>query len=218
MKYGTGTTCQLNNMPVAGKTGTTDTYNDLWFVGYTPYYSCAVWSGYDNNEKIPDDYMSRNFHKLLWQKVMSRLHEDLDYKDFEQPPTVEKETVCSETGLLPRSGCPTVTEYFDITSMPTQRCDKHYYTYTPSTDYDRNDSSSGSSNGDKNSDTSDEDEDTTQDDPGTTPGGDSGETPGDDGSGGSGGGDTSGDNPGGDTGGDDSGGSGDVSGDSEGTS
>lgn len=218
VKYGTGTTCQLNNMPVAGKTGTTDTYNDLWFVGYTPYYSCAVWSGYDNNEKIPDDYMSRNFHKLLWQKVMSRLHEDLDYKDFEQPPTVEKETVCSETGLLPRSGCPTVTEYFDITSMPTQRCDKHYYTYTPSTDYDRNDSSSGSSNGDKNSDTSDEDEDTTQDDPGTTPGGDSGETPGDDGSGGSGGGDTSGDNPGGDTGGDDSGGSGDVSGDSEGTS
>ncbi|MFQ9718436.1 MAG: transglycosylase domain-containing protein [Blautia sp.] len=218
VKYGTGTACQLNNMPVAGKTGTTDTYNDLWFVGYTPYYSCAVWSGYDNNEKIPDDYMSRNFHKLLWQKVMSRLHEDLDYKDFEQPPTVEKETVCSETGLLPRSGCPTVTEYFDITSMPTQRCDKHYYTYTPSTDYDRNDSSSGSSNTDNNSDTSDEDEDTTQDDPGTTPGGDSGDTPGDDGSGGSGGGDTSGDNPGGDTGGDDSGGSGDGSGDSEGTS
>lgn len=209
VKYGTGTACQLNNMPVAGKTGTTDTYNDLWFVGYTPYYSCAVWSGYDNNEKIPDDYMSRNFHKLLWQKVMSRLHEDLDYKDFEQPPTVEKETVCSETGLLPRSGCPTVTEYFDITSMPTQRCDKHYYTYTPSTDYDRNDSSSGSSNTDNNSDTSDEDEDTTQDDPGTTPGGDSGDTPGDDGSGGSGGGDTSGDNPGG---------SGDGSGDSEGTS
>ena len=40
---GTGTACQLDNMTVAGKTGTTDAYNDLWFVGYTPYYTCAVW-------------------------------------------------------------------------------------------------------------------------------------------------------------------------------
>ena len=47
---GTGTACQLDNMTVAGKTGTTDAYNDLWFVGYTPYYTCAVWSGFDNNE------------------------------------------------------------------------------------------------------------------------------------------------------------------------
>ena len=54
VKQGTGTACQLDNMPVAGKTGTTEAYNDLWFVGYTPYYTCAVWSGYDNNEKLPD--------------------------------------------------------------------------------------------------------------------------------------------------------------------
>ena len=47
VKQGTGTACQLDNMPVAGKTGTTEAYNDLWFVGYTPYYTCAVWSGYD---------------------------------------------------------------------------------------------------------------------------------------------------------------------------
>ena len=53
VKKGTGTACQLDNMTVAGKTGTTEDYNDLWFVGYTPYYTCAVWSGYDNNEKIP---------------------------------------------------------------------------------------------------------------------------------------------------------------------
>lgn len=150
VNYGTATNCQLDNMPVAGKTGTTDTYNDLWFVGYTPYYSCAVWSGYDNNEKIPDDYMSRNFHKILWQKVMSRIHEDLDYKEFEQPPTVERESVCSETGLLPRAGCPTITEYFDITSMPTERCDEHYYTFIPRTD-SSDDSSDSNSSSDNNS-------------------------------------------------------------------
>ena len=54
VKKGTGTACQLDNMAVAGKTGTTEAYNDLWFVGYTPYYTCAVWSGYENNEKLPD--------------------------------------------------------------------------------------------------------------------------------------------------------------------
>ena len=70
---GTGTACQLDNMTVAGKTGTTDAYNDLWFVGYTPYYTCAVWSGYDNNEKLPED--ARNFHKNLWKKVMTRIHD-----------------------------------------------------------------------------------------------------------------------------------------------
>ncbi len=192
VKYGTATNCQLSNMPVAGKTGTTDTYNDLWFVGYTPYYCCAVWSGYDNNEAIPDDYMSRNFHKILWQKVMSRIHEDLDYKEFEQPPTVEQMTVCSETGLLPRAGCPTVTEYFDITSMPTQRCDEHYYTYTPPTNYDDDsDTSSEDTNNSSDStttptpptDTSDDGTDGSGEDPGGSgeDTGDSGEDSGDSG-------------------------------------
>ena len=96
---GTGTACQLDNMTVAGKTGTTDKYNDLWFVGYTPYYTCAVWSGFDNNEKLPDDF-SRDFHKNLWKKVMTRVHEGLPDQEFEMPSTVEKISVCSETGLL----------------------------------------------------------------------------------------------------------------------
>ena len=111
VKQGTGTACQLDNMPVAGKTGTTEAYNDLWFVGYTPYYTCAVWSGYDNNEKLPD--YARNFHKALWKKVMTRIHEGLPSKEFEKPASVEKLSVCEETGLLPRAGCPVITEYFD---------------------------------------------------------------------------------------------------------
>ena len=133
---GTGTACQLDNMTVAGKTGTTEDYNDLWFVGYTPYYTCAVWSGYDNNEKIPED--ARNFHKTLWQKVMSRIHEGLENKDFEMPSSVEKASVCSETGLLPRAGCPTITEYFDISSLPTEYCDQHFYGNDDDYNYDYN--------------------------------------------------------------------------------
>ena len=115
-------------MAVAGKTGTTDEYNDLWFVGYTPYYTCAVWSGYDGNQKIPEGD-ARNFHKTLWRKVMSRIHQGMEYKEFEQPAGIEQISVCSETGLLPRAGCPVIEEYFDVATIPTDYCDQHFYDY-----------------------------------------------------------------------------------------
>lgn len=148
VKQGTGTACQLDNMPVAGKTGTTEAYNDLWFVGYTPYYTCAVWSGYDNNEKLPD--YARNFHKALWKKVMTRIHEGLPSKEFEKPASVEKLSVCEETGLLPRAGCPVITEYFDVGTMPTEYCDQHFY---DSDDYDYNYDTDSSDQTDNTTDT-----------------------------------------------------------------
>ena len=131
---GTGTACQLDNMTVAGKTGTTDDYNDLWFVGYTPYYTCAVWSGFDNNEKLPNDY-SREFHKGLWRKVMNRIHEGLADQEFTMPSSIEKLSVCAETGLLPRAGCPVITEYFDIGDVPDEYCDNHFYEPEPIPEY-----------------------------------------------------------------------------------
>ena len=149
VKQGTGTACQLDNMPVAGKTGTTEAYNDLWFVGYTPYYTCAVWSGYDNNEKLPD--YARNFHKALWKKVMTRIHEGLPSKEFEKPASVEKLSVCEETGLLPRAGCPVITEYFDVGTMPTEYCDQHFY--DSDDDYDYNYDTDSSNQTDNTTDT-----------------------------------------------------------------
>ena len=149
VKQGTGTACQLDNMPVAGKTGTTEAYNDLWFVGYTPYYTCAVWSGYDNNEKLPD--YARNFHKALWKKVMTRIHEGLPSKEFEKPASVEKLSVCEETGLLPRAGCPVITEYFDVGTMPTEYCDQHFY--DSDYDYDYNYDTDSSDQTDNTTDT-----------------------------------------------------------------
>ena len=149
VKQGTGTACQLDNMPVDGKTGTTEAYNDLWFVGYTPYYTCAVWSGYDNNEKLPD--YARNFHKALWKKVMTRIHEGLPSKEFEKPASVEKLSVCEETGLLPRAGCPVITEYFDVGTMPTEYCDQHFY--DSDDDYDYNYDTDSSDQTDNTTDT-----------------------------------------------------------------
>ena len=159
VKKGTGTACQLDNMAVAGKTGTTEAYNDLWFVGYTPYYTCAVWSGYDNNEKLPD--YARNFHKNLWKKVMTRIHEELPSKEFEKPASVEKLSVCEETGLLPRAGCPVITEYFDVGTMPTEYCDQHFYDESyDEYDYNYDNSDESSSQTDANTDDANNDSDT----------------------------------------------------------
>ena len=82
--------------------------------------------------------------------------------------------------LLPRLGCPTVTEYFDITSLPTQRCEKHYYTYTPpATDYDDDDTDkSNTDTGTTGTPTPDPGENPGEDNTGEEPGEDPGENPG----------------------------------------
>ena len=69
---GTGTACQLPNMPVAGKTGTTTSNKDLWFCGFTPYYTCAVWGGYDDNKECDYD---TSFRFRLWKGIMSRMEQ-----------------------------------------------------------------------------------------------------------------------------------------------
>ena len=129
VKQGTGTALQLDNMSVAGKTGTTSAYNDVWFAGYTPYYTCAVWAGYDNNEKLSPEGIGRSYHQILWRKIMNRIHENLPDVGFTEPASVTEATVCELSGDLASSGCPAVTEYFERSTLPTQRCTSHrdYY-------------------------------------------------------------------------------------------
>lgn len=128
---GTGTAVNFDNMAVAGKTGTTSSYNDVWFSGYTPYYTCSVWGGYDNNMNLPAG--SRDYHKKLWKNVMSRIHENLEYKDFEKPDGIVTATICQKSGKLavdglcnndPR-GSMVATEYFAEGTAPTEVCDRH---------------------------------------------------------------------------------------------
>ena len=77
--YGTGYESRLSNMPVAGKTGTTTDNRDRWFCGYTPYYTCAVWTGYDTPEYMS---FSGNPATQIWQMVMESIHKDLARKEF----------------------------------------------------------------------------------------------------------------------------------------
>ncbi len=80
--YGTGGVSNLDNMPVAGKTGTTQDRYDRWFVGYTPYYVAAVWVGYDNPARIS---YNGNPAATMWKKVMSQIHAGLEYRSFNVP-------------------------------------------------------------------------------------------------------------------------------------
>ena len=129
VKRGTATDCQLDNMAVAGKTGTTNDYTNLVFAGFTPYYTAAIWTGYDVQAEMPSS--NRSFHRALWQKVMERIHEGLPEKEFEMPATVREVSICSETGLLARSSCDAVTEYYAVSDIPSRRCSGHYVAPTP---------------------------------------------------------------------------------------
>lgn len=129
VKRGTATDCQLDDMAVAGKTGTTNDYTNLVFAGFTPYYTAAVWAGFDVQAEMPS--RDRDFHKILWQKVMERIHEDLPEQEFEVPATVRKVSICSKTGLLARASCKAKTEYYAVSDIPSKRCAGHYVAPTP---------------------------------------------------------------------------------------
>lgn len=100
---GTGGSAKFSGMTIAGKTGTTSENYDRYFVGYTPYYVAAVWTGYDSPEKIS---YSGNPAITMWKKVMQKIHEDLPNKQFSTPSTgLETVEVCLDSGLRPTDAC-----------------------------------------------------------------------------------------------------------------
>ena len=145
IKKGTGTPARLSNMDAAAKTGTTSNNVDLWIAGYTPYYTCTIWSGYDDNTPLAD--REWDYHLKMWKKIMDQINttKGLAYTQFEEPDSVVERTVCTSTGKLAVSGCPAVTEYFDRDTAPTQSCSGHRSAKKPSSDSKKDDESSDSS-------------------------------------------------------------------------
>lgn len=119
-----------NGVAIAGKTGTTSDYNDIWFCGYTPYYTATVWVGYDNNIKL--NKTERSLAKKLWRSVMEEIHQDLPGASFDVPSGIVTAQVCSRSGKLPIPGvCDAhiTTEKFADGTVPTDYCDVHYQGY-----------------------------------------------------------------------------------------
>ena len=96
--YGTGQGLGLDNdMPAAGKTGTTNSSKDTWFCGYTRYYTAAIWVGYDIPRNMPGIY-GATYAGRIWKSVMDQIHQELEPWDWVQPETVERK-VDSKTGM-----------------------------------------------------------------------------------------------------------------------
>ncbi len=128
---GTGTAANFSNMPTAGKTGTTTKNRDVLFSGFTPYYTCSVWCGYDDN--TPQDNALTGNPKKLWKNIMGRIHENLPQKDFDKPEGIVTADVCKKSGKLAVEGlCDSdprgnmfEVEYFAAGTAPTEYCDHH---------------------------------------------------------------------------------------------
>ena len=99
---GTGYEAQFSGMHIAGKTGSTNSNKDRYFVGYTPYYSCAVWAGYEHNQRI---VASGNPCSAVFRKVMSAIHEELPDKDFFSCAGLTSVAVCADSGMLASENC-----------------------------------------------------------------------------------------------------------------
>ena len=137
VKNGTGKIVNFDTMSIAGKTGTTSQTYDVWFAGFTPYYTCSVWGGYDVNTSMYD----ASYHKGLWKAVMQRVHENLEYKEFEMPDSVTSVQICQKSGKLANKGCPAVTEFFEKGTEPVESCGLHVSSYSeqdPSNKSDEN--------------------------------------------------------------------------------
>ena len=136
----TSSRCKLDNMVAAGKSGTTTKNVDVWFVGYTPYYTMGIWAGCDDNQSLNDSETGvynggTSFHKDIWRTIMNKVHADLEpVGEFEMPDGIVQVEVCRKSGLLPTRACyndyragsnAVYTEYFDKNNVPTETCDHH---------------------------------------------------------------------------------------------
>ena len=128
---GTGSAAKFSNMPTAGKTGTTTKNRDVLFSGFTPYYTCSVWCGFDDNS--PQDNALTSNPKKLWKNIMGRIHDGLPQKDFDKPEGIVTAKVCRKSGKLaveglcdadPR-GSMFEMEFFAAGTEPTEYCDHH---------------------------------------------------------------------------------------------
>ncbi|MFP3091538.1 PBP1A family penicillin-binding protein [Treponema sp. TIM-1] len=113
----------------AGKTGTTQNWSDAWTVGFTPYYTTAIWFGFDKpGNSLGLSLTGATLAGPIWGDFMRELNMGLPAKDFIRPSTgIVDVTVCAKSGLLPTEACNegTVTLSFLTGTQPREACTLH---------------------------------------------------------------------------------------------
>jgi len=141
---GTGTSSKfrkdVEHIPVAGKTGTAHDNIDLWFAGFTPYYTAAIWSGYDNNLGQTNNM----YYRYMWRNIMEDVHRAKGYGydadgnktvvEFERPANIVEADICIKCGKLAVPGlcdeyaggnCIKKKELFENGTVPFETCTCH---------------------------------------------------------------------------------------------
>ena len=128
---GTGTAARLSGMRVAGKTGTTSSNHDRWFVGFTPYYVGAVWFGYDTPATLRG--FSPNPAAVAWRKVMEPIHKGLKNKPFLADEEKGKYSImiCEDSGMRATPACKNLAgKKYKTSKIPTVLCTDHPYEFS----------------------------------------------------------------------------------------
>ena len=137
VQSGSGRSARIDGMTVGGKTGTHSDYRSVFFAGFTPYYSGAVWVGHDEFKSLYSGATGGKEAAPLWKAVMERIIEAKGQEDkeiIEDDPEslgLTRVTLCSLTGKLATDACyadddfaPT-TDWCHADSVPTETCDLH---------------------------------------------------------------------------------------------
>ena len=129
---GTGVACAISSAPLAGKTGTTNDYRDLWFVGYVPNGLCsAIWVGYDENMTVDqNNEVQKAFYSAIMDPLVSALGKSGG--EFTLKGNIITATICSKSGMLSNGDCSSDqagstlrTEYFKAGTVPPYNCFVH---------------------------------------------------------------------------------------------
>ena len=121
---GTGAGLATDRMDSVGKTGTTSDDKDHWFIGVTPYYSTAVWWGYDEPATLSVNYTTHP-PTTAWRNVMNAAQKNLPVKSFAVPETVLVLEFCADSGNIANFNCPTKEQgYYTEDNLP-RVCSRH---------------------------------------------------------------------------------------------
>lgn len=129
--HGTGIGARFRGFtrPAGGKTGTTNSNTDNWFIGFVPQITCGVWVGFDDKTKIGigKGEVGATTALPVWTDFMKVATANMPVRDFPVPPGIYTTTICLDSGNLARADCPrTTTDIFTETTLPKEECDLNH--------------------------------------------------------------------------------------------
>jgi penicillin-binding protein 1A len=124
VEYGTGHEAKALGRAAAGKTGTTNEYQDAWFVGFTPHVVTGVWVGYDNQKSIGRGETGARAALPIWLSFMKEAVKNYPEVEFTVPPGISFASIDAQSGkLAPPNSSRSIQEAFIEGTQPTESSD-----------------------------------------------------------------------------------------------